>query len=362
MQDDVEVIDGAGYFDDVNEDVEAVEPEANGDATPIGDVDSEAEAEVGDTDTASDDSDAAEGDGGTAEAVSDDGGADAEWIPGFEGRFRAGQEADALAAYQQLEKEFSGRKELERQFEERLERERQAAFEQARQLVEQAQPQRSVLQQLQERQQLQALSLTDPYGAFNAALQTGDQQAVQAVVQAVAQGNPELGIEGDPYIAAELMSAASGVQTQTREQELVSRLEQMEAQQAMTRAGDAFKSANAHLLEQQDVAQAFAAKVQANWGLLQNHNDAEAIKQLLDNSLDQALGQLAREKYSTAPQTEQATSGEPTVQTDARRPAKRRPHVEGAGSQRAPRQEKPTEEESIAGDILAAARELKPVY
>lgn len=363
MLDDVEIVDGDAYFGEEDTPIgEGLAVEANGDATPVGDVDSDADLEVGDTDLASDDSDAADERGATPEGDLDEdvaGEVVDEWLPGFEGRFRVGEESKAFEAYQQLEKEFSGRKELEQQYEKRIEEERRAAFEQAATLLQQAQPQRSVIQQLQEQQQLQAMALTNPGGAFQAALQTGDEQAVNAVISTVARGDLDLGIEPDADSAMQMMQVAQQMQSQNREQQLEQRVVQMESQQAMARAGESFRTRNEELLSQPDVAEAFARKVEANWGLLQSHSDADGISQLLDASLDQALGQLAREKYSAAPQTEQATSGEPL---QPQRPAKRRPHVEGAGSQRAPRVEKQSESDDYADEIFAAARQLKPTY
>lgn len=360
MQDDAAIVDGDDYFGEEDAPTgDGLAVEANGDATPVGDVDSEADLEVGDTDLASDDSDAAEERGDTAEGIDEDDAVEDEWLPGFEGRFRVGEESKAFAAYQQLEKEFSGRKALEEQYEKRIEEERRAAFEQAATLLQQAQPQRSVIQQLQEQQQLQAMALTNPGGAFQAALQTGDEQAINAVIQTVAVGDLDLGIEGDAHSAMQMMAVAQQMQSQNREQQLEQRVVQMESQQAMARAGESFRARNESLLSQPEVAEAFARKVEENWGLLQNHSDAEGITKLLDASLDQALGQLARNQYSAAPQTEQATSGEPL---QAQRPAKRRPHVEGAGAQRAPRVEKQSESDDYADEIFAAAREIKPVY
>lgn len=349
------VVDGDDYFDGPGEDAGAVEPEANGDATPVGDIDSEADA-------IDDDEPADEGEGGEddepAEGEPEPEPVD-EWLPGFEGRFRPGEEAKALEAYRSLEGEYSRR---QNEFREQLEAERQAAFEQALQLAQAQQPQQSVVQRLQEQQQLTALALTNPGAAFKAALQTGDDSTIDAVIQAVASGDPDLGIDGDYSSALQMQGVVTQLQQQQREQHLSQQLQELRVQQALAPTAESFKHRYADVLQNEQVAGAFQDALATNWGLIGDAADSAQVNDALERSLAQALGQVALTHGFSAPE-QAAQGGEPQAAQVQQRPAKRRPHVEGASATRAaePRERK-SESEQYADELLAAARHLKPAY
>lgn len=360
MQDDnVEVISGSDYF--ATDDAGSFEPEANGDTTsPIGDIDSE--SVVDQTDDSVDDHDEDATDESVDEtddldpqndADTDD--AEDEWLPGFEGRFRPGEEGKALASYKELESEFSRR---QNEFQQQLERERELAFEQAAKLMQQQQAQgtQGVLQQLQERQQLTQLAIVDPGTAFKAALAGGNEETINAVIQAVSTGDLELGIEGDYSAAMQMQGVVSELKNQSQVQSLQHELQQMRAQTAIENATTQFKSQYGQALEHPDLAEAFQRSIEANWNTMQNVTDPAEVTYLLERSLQQAVGQVALTQGYTAP------SGQTTTQQAQQRPAKRRPHTEtGAVTRSAPPAEK-TESEEYASEILAAARHLKPVY
>ncbi len=358
LDDTADVISGDDYFDATDE----VAPEANGDTTsPIGDIDSEADAVVGDdvTDDAADDYDEDASDEQDADPVgehdADDDGetGEDEWLPGFEGRFRPGEEGKALASYKELESEFSRR---QNEFQQQLERERELAFEQAARLMEQKQAQgtQGVLQQLQERQQLTQLAIVDPGTAFKAALAGGNEETINAVIQAVSTGDLELDIPGDYATAMQMQGVVSELKNQSQVQTLQQELQKMRAQTAIDNATTQFKSQYGQALEHPDLAEAFQQSVEDNWGSIQNVTDPAEVTYLLERSLQQAVGKVAlTQGYSTP-------SGQTTQQQVTQRPPKRRPHTETGAVTRSQPQVEKTESEEYADDIMAAARHLKP--
>lgn len=356
MQDDTTVVDGDDYFDAaLNGETIVVEPESNGDATPVGDVDSEATVddhgedalEVGDAEPADDDEE---------DPVDDDEPVD-EWLPGFEGRFRPGDEAKIVESYRNLESEFSRR---QNEFRDQLVAEREAAFEQAKQLVQAQQPQRSVVQELQERQQLLALAYQDPGTAFRAALQTGNDDTIDAVIQAVSQGDPELGLEGDGATALQMQGVVTQLRQQQSQAALARQVQELRAQAVIQPAAENFKHRYSDLLENESVAEAFQQTLTTNWPALTDSTDVEQINAVLERSLQQAVGHVAMNQGITAPE---AQVGEPQEAPVQQRPAKRRPHTIGeTGTARKPQRQEASPEEAYADEIFAAAREIRPAY
>lgn len=358
MLDDTTVVDGDDYFEQAEE---AVEPEANGDATPVGDVDSEAVDLEGDEPAVVEDEaveDEYEPQDGEYADDALDPEANDEWLPGFEGRFRPGEEAKALEAYRNLESEFSRR---QNEFREQLEREREAAFEQAAKLMQAQQPQRSVVQKIQEQQQLVALSYSNPGEAFRAALETGDDATIDAVIQAVATGDPELGIEGDYASSLQMQGVVHQMRSQLQQQTLAQQVQELKAQAVIQPAAESFRSKYADLLADEQIADVFRATVEANWNTLTDAADINQVNQVLERSLQQAVGHVAltHQQFVAPDYPQQATpTGEPQ-----QRPAKRRPPVTGAAATRsAAPAEKKNEAEEYGDDILAAARQLRPAY
>ncbi len=367
MQDDNEVVvDGDSYFDELGEAGGSYpEPESNGDATPVGDVDSHAsELEIGDeaTDTPEDDYDAAEAPTGAAESASDEDDTDdtneAEWLPGFEGRFRPGDEAKALESYRNLESEYSRRQNEHRA---EIEAASERAFERAAQLLQAQKPQQSVVQQLQEQQQLTALAYTNPGMAFKAALQTGDDATIDAVIQAVSAGDPELGIDGDASVAMQMQGVVMQLQQRKRDEERSRELAELRAEVVLKPTAASFKEQYAELLSNEDIASAFQQTLAANWDRLGDTTDQAAVEAVLETSLQQAVGHVAINQGLTAPSVA-APVGEPQQQQMQQRPAKRRPHTEGAGPTRATPKQQPTETDDYGDELLAAARVLKPIF
>lgn len=353
--DDLDVVSGDDYF---NDEVEVVEPEANGDATPVGDVDSEAVDTDLDTDALEPGDDTGDDEHDGDEDAVTPGDEVAEWLPGFEGRFRPGEEDKALESYRNLESEYSRR---QNEFQQQIAAEREAAFKQAAELLKQQQPQQSVVQKLQERQQLISLAYNDPGTAFRAALEGGDDDTIDAVIQAVAAGDPELGIDGDYSSALRMHGVVTQMQQQQQQQSLAQQVQELRAQAVIQPAATSFKDRYAGVLENEDVATAFQRAVEGNWGQLSDMSDPAQVTQVLERSLQEAIGHVALTQHFVAPTEQDAPTGQPQQQV-SQRPAKRRPHVEGAAATRPPSSDKADSGDEYGDDILAAAREIRPVY
>ena len=213
-------VSGDDYFSDA--------PESNGDVTsPVGDIDSYSDQDV----TASESVEEVEGDDypsdeleaseDSAALVSEDAEPDSEWLPGFEGRFKPGDEAKALASYQELEKAYSKK---DQEFREQLAAEREAAFRQAKELLTQEKAAPSWQELEQQRGQLMGLAMQDPDQALEYAIQTGDEKNINAVINIVANGDPSLGLDGNPAHALAMQRVVAESQTRIALEEQRGRL------------------------------------------------------------------------------------------------------------------------------------------
>lgn len=361
MQNDTDVISGDDYFDDLG-----AEPESNGDVTsPVGDIDSEAESlDLGDeTDeevgTPSEDVEDAETDRDDAQDEHPDPDPEDEaWLPGFEGRFKQGEEEKALAAYREME-QFHSR--TVNEMREQIAAERDAAFKQAAEMLKAQQPQTSVLQQIQERQQIAALAAANPGEAFQAAMQTGDDATIDAVIKAVAEGDPMLGIEGSPGDALRMQQVVLQMRQQAAIEEQNRTLNEYRAKATVDAVTSTFKNQYQHVLDNEDLAAEFARVLQTDYDTLGDPTDPAQVQGFLERSLRAAVGAVAFQNGFGQQQTEPTTPVAPIQQQVERRAAKRRAHTETGNTPRASVKTEKTEEEQYADDLLAAARHIKPV-
>lgn len=345
------------------EDYFSTDPVGNGDTTgPVGDIDSEAtapepvaeESPVEDEYPSEDVEDAQESLEPAAEADEDDEAGIDDWLPGFEGRFRVGEEDKALASYSHLEKEYSRK---DQEFRELLAAEREAAFEQAKKLLAVEKQEPSWQEREQQRGQLIGLAMQDPTTAFQYALDSGDEASIDAVIKTVAQGDPELGIEGNPGQAMEMQRLVHAAQTQAAVAAQNARFEEMQARLHADEAKTRFEREYGEALTIPELAQELHTVAEAARDAGQfDTSSPEAIYGFMEDCLTKAYGRLAMKGALPGTQTPQAT--QPSQQTTDPRAAKRAARLESGRPTRATRQQEPTPAEDYASDLLGIAKEV----
>lgn len=354
-------------------DLVPADPEANGDLSgPHGDIDSESDTQGAEEDPHEVEGDLpAEGDEGVEgdpedlgpDAIDEDGEPAEEWLPGFEGRFRVGEEAKALAAYQALEKDYS-RKDSD--YRKQIEEERKAAFEQAAQLLQQQnQTQPSPLDTLRQRQELASVALQDPYTAFQAAVEMGDSGSVDTVLRVIATGNPDEGLEGNPQLASEMRHGLMQMQQQYQAEMQQAEMQRMQSQLAIKQGYQDFETSHPEYKSIPGVDDAMREIATANIHNT-NLNDPAAVNMFLEDCYEKAIGRIALQyRQQSASQAPVAEGSTPHAQATkitnagAKREQKLRSRAETGTSTRG-RTEQPSPEDQYGDELLRLSKTVRP--
>lgn len=348
------------------EDYFSPEVESNGDVTsPVGDIDSAAPDQPSNEQNAVEDDYPLEepatpesvDEGFTEDDTEPDLGID-DWLPGFEGRFRVGEEDKALASYSHLEKEYSRK---DQEFRELLAAEREAAFQQAKQLLSVERQEPSWQEREQQKGQLIGLAMQDPTTAFQYALDSGDEASIDAVIRTVAQGDPHLGIDGDPGRALEMQRLVHQSQTQAAIASQNVRFEEMQAKMYADEAKGRFEREYGEALRIPELNQELSQVAEAarDAGRFDT-SSPDAIYGFLEDCLTKAYGRLAMKGQLPGAAASQQTAAIP--QTDAR-DAKRSARLESGTPTRASRPSETVDPAvEYANDLLNIAKETNSAY
>lgn len=350
------------------------QPEDNGDATPQGDIDSEAAVEPVEDDSDEDGVDPSDDvEGAETDAEEPSEGDEPEWL--VEGRFKKDQVDDLAEAYRNLES-FASRRENE--LREQIKAEREAAFEEARRMMElnqqqQKDPVQEGLQKHQQYEQAKWLALQDPGQAWQVAQQAQDPRLAQTVIDTIRNGDEDLGVPGDPNLASMLGRELVQMQSQNEMQRMRQEFQEFKQQQAVEGAWNQISQEYAGVLAEdspirQEIAVSLQQEMERDQQMLQqtgrslyDFTNPSEVRQVFERAVHSAIGRAYRSGALTPPGVDSTAQQEtPKQEQPSRGEVKRKGTLESGTPNRGGRRETKSPAEEFADEIFAAAMEDAP--
>jgi len=276
-----------------------------------------------------------------------------EWL--LEGRFKKGDEQKLAESYKSLESMHS---KTVNELKAEIAKEREAAGQRAlviAQAMMQTQQQTVDPVALSQRGvQLEQAALTDPASAYQAAIQSGDENLITRVISRVAKGLPDSGFEANPAMAQQMMADYQARAFATQQGALQQQMMQQQQELALMRAQTTVESVVAEFERKfpdyEEVKPLIGEFLQANADRI-DFSNAQTLMGQLETAYDAAIGRAARE----------ARAGEPQRKQEQLQQQRRTSYVEsGTPGQSKPKGPVKDANESFADSLMEFAASERP--